>query len=80
MNYNYFYFYLQTLKMGSNDASGEGLQYATKNRLQNKFPRKLWRINPGFFWPKSPCFSKVLIFIENKDLQLLTSFGSKNQG
>ena len=32
------------------------------------------------FGPKSPCFSKVLIFIENKDLQLLTSFGSKNQG
>ena len=32
------------------------------------------------FWPKSPCFSKVLIFIENKDLQLLTSFWSKNFG
>jgi hypothetical protein len=31
------------------------------------------------FRPKSPCFSKVLIFIENKDLQLLASFGSKNQ-
>jgi hypothetical protein len=25
MNYKYFYFYLQTLKMGANDASGEGL-------------------------------------------------------
>jgi hypothetical protein len=33
-----------------------------------------------FFGPKSPCFSKVLIFIENKDLQLLTSLGSKNVG
>jgi hypothetical protein len=32
------------------------------------------------FDPKSPCFSKVLIFIENKDFQLLTTFGSKNQG
>jgi hypothetical protein len=38
MNYKYFYFYLQTLKMGANDASGEGLQYATRNRHQNKFP------------------------------------------
>jgi hypothetical protein len=40
MNYTnpkYFYFYLQTLKMGANDASGEGLQYATRNRHQNKF-------------------------------------------
>ena len=27
MNYNYFYIYLQNLKMGANDASGEGLQY-----------------------------------------------------
>ena len=25
MNYKYFYFYLQTLKMGANDASGERL-------------------------------------------------------
>ena len=43
MNYNYFYIYLQNLKMGANDASGKGLQYATntKNRHQNKFPRKL---------------------------------------
>ena len=49
---NYKYFYLQTLKMGANDASGEGLQYATKNRHQNKFPRKLWRINPGFLAQK----------------------------
>ena len=52
MNYNYFYIYLQNLKMGANDASGEGLQYATKNRHQNKFPRKLWRINTGFFAQK----------------------------
>jgi hypothetical protein len=43
MNYKYFYFYfyLQTLKMGANDASDEGLQYATENMHQNKFPRKL---------------------------------------
>jgi hypothetical protein len=41
MNYNYFYIYLQNLKMGANDASAEGLQYATKNMHQNKFPRKL---------------------------------------
>ena len=52
MNYKYFYFYLQTLKMGANDASGEGLQYATKNMHQNKFSRKLWRINPGFLAQK----------------------------
>jgi hypothetical protein len=37
MNYKYFYFYVQTLKMGANDASGKGLQYATRNRHQNKF-------------------------------------------
>ena len=39
MNYEYFYFYfyLQTPKMGANDASGEGLQYATRNMHQNKF-------------------------------------------
>ena len=30
------------------------------------------------FRTKSPCFSKVLIFIENKDVQLLNTFGSKN--
>jgi hypothetical protein len=41
MNYNYFYIYLQNLKMGANGASGKGLQYATKNMHQNKFPRKL---------------------------------------
>ena len=59
MNYNYFYIYLQNLKMGANDASGKGLQYATKNRHQNKFPRKLWRIrilNPGFLAQKSLFF------------------------
>jgi hypothetical protein len=33
--------------MGANDASGEGLQYALKNMHQNKFSRKLWRINNG---------------------------------
>ena len=53
MNYNYFYFYLQTLKMGANDASGEGLQYAVLNMHQNKILRKFWRINPGFLTRKS---------------------------
>ena len=57
MNYNYFYFYLQTLKMGANDASGEGLQYALMNMQQNKISRKLWRINLGFFFDP-----KVLVF------------------
>jgi hypothetical protein len=41
MHYNYFYIYVQNLKMGANDASGEGLQYAQKNRHHNKFPIKL---------------------------------------
>jgi hypothetical protein len=27
MNYNYFYIYLQNLKMGENDASGQELQF-----------------------------------------------------
>jgi hypothetical protein len=68
MNHNYFYFYVQTPKMGANDASGGGLQYALNNMHQNKFSRKLWRINPVFFWPESPRFSKVLIFMENKEV------------
>ena len=147
----FFSFCEQTLKMAANDASGQGLQSAPKNRHQNNFSRKLWVKNPfshflfscytpfptydphtilknaptrwtiiififiyrtwkwaqmtrlvkGYnmqqrtgtkinfresydeltlvFGPKSPCFSRVLIFIENKDFQLLTSFGSKNQ-
>jgi hypothetical protein len=33
MNYKYFYFYLHTLKMGANDASGEGLPLRTIPRL-----------------------------------------------
>ena len=41
MNYNYFYIYLQNLKMGANDASGERLQSAVKNKHQNIFLRKL---------------------------------------
>jgi hypothetical protein len=41
MNYKIFYFYLQTLKMDANDASGEGLQYVTRNRLQNKISEKV---------------------------------------
>ena len=39
MNYNYFYFYLQTLKMGANDASGEGLQYAQKQNFDKVMAR-----------------------------------------
>ena len=34
MNYNYFYIYLQNLKMGANDASGKGLQSAIKTRIK----------------------------------------------
>ena len=34
--------------MDANDASGTGLQNAEIKGRQNKFPRKLWRINPGF--------------------------------
>ena len=66
MNYNYFYIYLQNLKMGANDASGKGLQYATntKNRHQNKFPRKLWRINPGFFYPKVDVIQESLFSLK----------------
>ena len=40
--------------MGAKDASGKGLQYATENMHQNKFPRKLWRINPGFWAQSGP--------------------------
>ena len=36
----------QTLKMDANDASGQGLQSARKNRHQHKFSRKLWVKNP----------------------------------
>ena len=73
MNYNYFYIYLQNLKMGANDASGEGLQYATKNRHQNKFPRKLWRINPGFLAQKrlkavNPYFHMKIRILEKQGL------------
>ena len=76
MNYKYFYIFLQTLKMDANDASGEGLQYAQENRHQNKFPRKLWRINFGFLAQKL----KILIFNENKDSWKTGTFGLKNQG
>ena len=34
-------FYEQTLKMAANDASGQGLQSAIKNKHQNIFLRKL---------------------------------------
>jgi hypothetical protein len=59
--------------MGANDASGKGLQYATKNRHQNKFPRKLWRINPGFLPQKSMFFQEVHV-----DLQLYVSNASSS--
>ena len=53
MNYNYLCFYLHALKMGANDASGEGLQYALMNMQQNKLV-EIFR-------------NYLLIFSENKD-------------
>jgi len=41
-SYKIFNFCEQTLKMGANDAPGQGLQSAPKNRHQTKFLRKLW--------------------------------------
>ena len=41
LSHEIFSFCEQTLKMGANDASGHGLQYALKNRHQNIFLRKL---------------------------------------
>ena len=37
LSHKIFSFCEQTLKMGANDASGQGLQYALKNRRQNNF-------------------------------------------
>ena len=79
MNYNYFYIYLQNLKMGANDASGEGLQYATKNRHQNIFPRKLWRINPGFFCPKEVKSRKSLFSMKIRILEKQGLLGQKTR-
>jgi hypothetical protein len=42
----FFSFFEQTLKMAANDASGQRLQSAPKNRHQNNFSRKLWVKNP----------------------------------
>ena len=41
LSHKIFSFCEQTLKMGANDASGQGLQSALKNRHQNIFLRKL---------------------------------------
>ena len=41
LSYKIFSFCEQTLKMGANDASGQGLQSALKNMHQNIFLRKL---------------------------------------
>ena len=41
LSYKIFTFCEQTLKMGANDASGQGLQSALKNKHQNIFLRKL---------------------------------------
>ena len=41
LSYKIFSFCEQILKIGANDASGQGLQYALLNRRQNKFLRKL---------------------------------------
>ena len=80
MNYNYFYIYLQNLKMGANDASGKGLQYATKNMHQNKFPRKLWRINPGFFFdPKEVKSCKSLFSMKIRTFEKQGLLGQKTR-
>ena len=59
MNYNYFYIYLQNLKMGANDASGTGLQYAKRTCTKINF-RESYDELTLVFWPKSPCFSRIL--------------------
>ena len=79
MNYNYFYIYLQNLKMGANDASGEELQYATENRHQNKFPRKLWRINPGFLAQKEVKSCKSLFSMKIRTLEKQELLGPKTR-
>ena len=51
MNYNYFYIYLQNLKMGANDASGKGLQYAKRTGTKINF-RESYDELTLVFWPK----------------------------
>ena len=41
-SYKIFNFREHTLKMEENDALGQGLQYALKNKHRTKFLRKLW--------------------------------------
>jgi hypothetical protein len=53
MNQNYFYFYLQTPKMGANDASGGGLQYALNNMHQNKFRESYDELTSFLFFNQS---------------------------
>jgi hypothetical protein len=40
--YKTFNFREHTLKMGANDAPGQGLQPVLKNKHRTKFLRKLW--------------------------------------
>jgi hypothetical protein len=40
--YKIFYFCEQTLKIGANDAPGQGLQTAQKTGIKLIFLRKLW--------------------------------------
>ena len=51
LSYKIFSFCEQTLEMGANDASGQGLQSALKNRHQNIFLRKLqvFEVNVALF-------------------------------
>ena len=50
-SYKIFNFRKQTLQMGENDAPGQGLQYALKNRHQTNFLRKLWAFQFSFRTP-----------------------------
>ncbi len=62
MNYNYFYIYLQNLKMGANDASGKGLlQQRTSTKIN--FRESYDELTSGFFWdPSDPFDSFSAIF------------------
>ena len=51
LSHKIFSFCEQTLKMGANDASGQGIQSALKNKHQNIFSRKLqaFEVNATLF-------------------------------
>ena len=42
--------------MGANDASGQGLQYAAKNRRETNFHESYDELTPVLFYPKVPVF------------------------